>query len=125
MIDAPIHKHRRGYIFKSFNRKPLPGGDFIRSSQVIEKTTSERFIKKFNVSEHSANKLLQILNDIEKGDFSSNSFSKSQNITLRSVYRYIHFLKKKGVIQLEGSRKKGKYIITKKYLKLKQNPSNE
>ena len=121
----PIKFEFTDFTTVTFYRKQLSRESvFIRSPQTIEKTINERFIKEFNISKHRTAKLLQILNDIEKRKFSNNAFSKSQNITLRSVYRYINFLKKKGVIQFKGSRKKGEYIVTEKYLKLKKNPNN-
>ena len=51
--------------------------------------------------------------------FSNTEFAKKRGITLRSVYRHIQLLKEGGLIYLEGSRKTGKYKITKKYKKLK------
>ena len=121
----PIKFEFTDFTTVTFYRKQLSRESvFIRSSQITEKMINERFMKEFNISKHRTDKLLQVLNDIEERRFSSNAFSKSQNITLRSVYRYINFLKKRGIIQFKGSRKKGEYIVTEKYLKLKKIPDN-
>ena len=73
-----------------------------------------------NIQGEKIKTLLHILTHIENGTFSNTEFAKKRGITLRSVYRHIQLLKEGGLIYLEGSRKTGKYKVTKKYKKLFQ-----
>ena len=68
---------------------------------------------------NTANRLLQILNHIEKDDFSKKSFVKSYNVAIRTLNRYLMILKNYSLIVFEGSKKTGKYKVTEKYKQLK------
>ena len=61
-----------------------------------------------------------VLHHIEKDTFFRLSFSKKYNMPLRTLDRNIILLKDNNLISFKGSRKTGKYKITKKYGALKK-----
>ena len=116
----PIKFKFTNFTTLTFYRKPLPGGYIIKSPEVI---AMENFIKKLSkilgVREIKVNELLKILHHIETNNFSKQSYSKNNQVALRTLNRDITLLKKHKFISFEGSKKTGKYKVTKKYKKLK------
>ena len=80
----------------------------------------KEFSEKFRITERRAYNLLKILDSIEVGGFSRNSFAKAEGASLKTVQRDINFLKDEGLICYEGATKAGKYKVTEKYKKLLQ-----
>ena len=80
----------------------------------------KEFSEKFRITERRAYNLLKILDSIEVGGFSRNSFAKAESASLKTVQRDINFLKDEGLICYEGATKAGKYKVTEKYKKLLQ-----
>ena len=107
-------------------RKHLPGGYVIKSPEVVAR---ENFIKKLSkilrVREIKVNELLKILHHIETNNFSKQSYSKNNLVALRTLNEDITLLKKQKNILFEGSKKTGKYKVTKKYKKLKSGTIND
>ena len=116
----PIKFKFTNFTTLTFYRKPLPGGYVIKSPEVV---AMENFIKKLSktlgVRETKVNELLKILHHIETNNFSKQSYSKDNQVALRTLNRDITLLKKHKFISFEGSKKTGKYKVTKKYKKLK------
>ena len=118
----PIKFKFTNFTTLTFYRKPLPGGRglAIKSPEAV---AMENFIKKLSktlgVREIKINELLKILHHIESNNFSKQSYSKNNQIALRTLNRDVTLLKKHKFISFEGSKKTGKYKITKKYRKLK------
>ena len=115
----PIKFEFTNFTTVTFYRPPYPAGSFIEPSK-SDISFSEKLSNMLEIKGEKIKTLLQILTHIESGNFSNTEFAKNQDLTLRSVYRHIHLLKKNKLIYLEGSRKTGKYKITKKYKDLKK-----
>lgn len=114
----PIKFKFTNFTTLTFYRPPYPGSDLLEPSK-SDMDFSKNLSKILNIRGEKINTLSHILTHIENGIFSNTEFAKKRGITLRSVYRHIQLLKEAGLIYLEGSRKTGKYEITKKYKKLK------
>ena len=103
----------------TFYRPPYPLGSSIELSK-NDISFSEKLGNVLGVKGAKIKELLQILHHIEKDTFFRLSFSKKYNMPLRTLDRNIILLKDNNFISFEGSRKTGKYKITKKYITLKK-----
>ena len=116
----PIKFKFTNFTTLTFYRKHLPGGYVIKPPEVV---AMENFINKLSkilgVREIKVNELLKILHHIETNNFSKQSYSKNNRVALRTLNRDITLLKKQKFILFEGSKKTGKYKVTKKYKNLK------
>ena len=122
----PIKFEFDNFTTVTFYRKPLPGGDFIRSSETEgQENLSKKLGDMLEVKEEKINEFLQILHHIEKETFEKISFSKEYNIAPRTLDRNITFLKQYKLISFVGSKKIGKYKVTEKYRKLKKSVKSE
>ena len=105
----------------TFYRKPPPGGYVVKSSDVV---AMENLIKKLNeilkVKKKKIKDLLKILDHIENNDFSKQSYSKDNHMSLRTLERDIKLLKRNNLISFEGYSRSGKYKVTRKYKQLKK-----
>ena len=104
----------------TFYRKPLPGGGFVRIPETIKmEDLSKKLSTTLSIKNDTANRLLQILNHIERDDFFKESFVKSYNVAMRTLNRQLTVLKNHSLIVFEGPKKTGKYKVTKKYKRFK------
>ena len=118
----PIKFAFTNFTTLTFYRKPLPGGHIIKEPDVV---ATENFMKKLSdilavKKEIKINELLQILHHIENNTFSRLFFSKKYSIPLRTLDRNLITLKENKLVSFEGSKKTGKYKITKRYKTLKK-----
>ena len=114
----PIKFRFTNFTTVTFYRPPYPLGSFIELSK-SDINFSEKLGNVLGVKGAKIKELLQILHHIEKDTFEKQSFIKNYNIALRTLNRDITFLKDNDLISFEGSKKTGKYKVTKKYKKLK------
>ena len=118
----PIKFKFTNFTTLTFYRKPLPGGYVIKSPEVVAmENLSEILSKNLGLTIKRSNKIIKILRSIEIGVFNIESLSKTLGVSSRSIEKDIELLKKQKFIQFKGSRKTGKYKITEKYKKLKDN----
>ena len=115
----PIKFEFTNFTTVTFYRPPYPGGDFPKPSKK-DISFNKKLSRMLGVKEEKVNELLQILHHIEKDTFFRLSFSKKYNMSLRTLDRNIILLKDNNFISFEGSRKTGKYKITKKYRTVKK-----
>ena len=116
----PIKFEFTNFTTVTFYRKPLPGFSVIKSDKEIKTDhLTTKLSSVLSIQKRKAHRLLQILNHIEKSNFSRVSFAKSYNIALRTLNRQLACLKQNNFIAFEGSKRSGKYTVTEKYKKLK------
>ena len=115
----PIKFKFTNFTTVTFYRPPYPLGSSIELSK-SDISFSEKLSKIFGIKGKRINQLLQILHHIEEDIFFRLFFSKKYNIPLRTLDRNIILLKDNNLISFKGSRKTGKYKVTKKYEALKK-----
>ena len=116
----PIKFKFTNFTTVTFYRKPLPGGNLIKSPEIeAEENLKEKLSEITGIRGEKINELLQILHHIEEETFSKLSFSKNYNVALRTLDRSITLLKKHKLILFKGPPKSGRYKITNRYKKLK------
>ena len=104
-----------------FYRKPLPGGSVVKLSEMeVMKKFSEILIGKTGINRKNVVIMLQILFHMEREKFLKNSFSKTNDVPLRTLARYMTILKSHKLISFEGSKKTGQYKLTDTYKTLKK-----
>ena len=116
----PIKFEFNDFATAIFYRKPLPGGNFIKSPEIeAEENLREKLSEITGIKGEKIKELLQILYHIEEETFSKRSFSKNYNVASRTLDRDITLLKKHKLILFKGPPKLGRYKITNRYKKLK------
>ena len=117
---SPIKFKFSDFTTVIFYRKPLPGGNLIKSPAIkAEENLREKLSEITGIRGEKINELLQILYHIEEETFSKLSFSKNYNVAPRTLDRDITLLKKHKLILFKGPPKSGRYKITDRYKKLK------
>ena len=114
----PIKFEFDNFTTVTFYRKSIWEKDVLKPLESNKKLNAV-LSKKLNITIKRADKIVKILQSIEKGRFSIDSLSKGLQISSRSVEKDIRFLKQHKFIEFEGSPKYGKYKITERYKKLK------
>lgn len=120
----PIKFNFTNFTTVTFYRPPYPGSGVIEISK-SDIICNKKLISMLGIKKEKINEILQILHYIEKDAFFRLSFSKKYNIPLRTLDRNIILLKNHKFISFKGSRKTGKYEVTKKYEALKKSVNNK
>ncbi len=118
---APIKFKFTDFTTVTFYRKPVAGASaFAKDAETIKREDlREKLSSALGIKNDTANRLLQMLDHIEKDSFFKKSFVKSYNVAMRTLNRRLTILKNHSLIVFEGSKKTGKYKVTEKYKQLK------
>ncbi len=76
-------------------------------------------MEKFGIKGNRLKRILSILDILYKAEpFSITDFAAKTEVTPRAIEKDIEFLRKQGIIEFQGARKTGRYILTEKGEKL-------
>ena len=75
----------------------------------------EKFGIKFGIKGNRLKRIVSILDILYKAEpFSINDFSKKTDVTPRAIEKDIEFLRKQDIVEFQGARKTGRYVLTEK-----------